>query len=365
VKVLLVDLETEWRGGQNQAWLLLKGLRDRGHEAELVTIERSALAERVRAAGITVHSSAVGFFRIPAARNIRGLLRSGNFDLVHANEAHAVTAVWLALVAQRKSLRVPFVISRRVGYPIGKNAIAQARYRAAARIVAISRWSAERVLRSGIPANKVTIVYEGVELPAPLSAQRRADARSRFGIAQGEPVLGCVGALSPDKGQEWLIRALAPLRKKSPSAKLLLAGTGPCRERLQKLAREAGVGDAVIFAGFISDVESVYAAVDVFLLPSFFEALSNALMSAMAYAVPSIAFNVGGPAEIIEDGKSGLLVEPANVEALYTASAKILDDAAFASRVGKNGRRHIEQAFSDTKMVGEMLRVYEECLKKG
>jgi glycosyltransferase involved in cell wall biosynthesis len=85
----------------------------------------------------------------------------------------------------------------------------------------------------------------------------------------------------------------------------------------------------------------------------------------MAYAIPSIAFNLGGPAEIIEDGKSGLLVEPANVDALCTAIAKILDDAAFASSVGENGRRRIEQDFSAAKMVEEMLRVYEECLKKG
>ena len=365
MRVLLVDLETEWRGGQNQALLLLKGLRDRGHAAELVAADTSALGVRAGAAGIPVHSSSRGFFRVPAARKIRTLLRSGNFDLVHANEAHAVTAAWMGLWQRRNASRVPFVISRRVGYPIGKSALAQARYRAAARIVAISRWSAERVLRSGIPADKVTIVYEGVELPALLSAQRRAEARSRFGVAPHEPLLGCVGALSPDKGQEWLIRALAELRKKFPSAKLLLAGTGPCRERLQTLAREAGVGDAVIFAGFISDVESVYAALDVFLLPSFFEALSNALMSAMAYAIPSIAFDVGGPAEIIEDGKSGLLVEPANTDALCAAIAKILGDTAFAKTIASNGRRRIEQDFAAAKMVGEMLRVYEECLKKG
>jgi L-malate glycosyltransferase len=365
VRVLLVDLETEWRGGQNQALLLLKGLRDRGHAAELVTADGSALGVRAGAAGIPVHSASRGFFRVPAAQKVRRLLRSGNFDLVHANEAHAVTAAWMGLWQRRNASRVPFVISRRVGYPIGKSALAQARYRAAARIVAISRWSAERVLRSGISADKVAIVYEGVELPALPSAQRRSEARSRFGVAPDEPLLGCVGALSPDKGQEWLIRALAELRKKFPSAKLLLAGTGPCRERLQTLAREAGVSDVVIFAGFISDVESVYAALDVFLLPSFFEALSNALMSAMAYAIPSIAFNLGGPAEVIEDGKSGLLVEPANTDALCTTITKILGDAAFASGVGAHGRRRIEQDFSAAKMVGEMLRVYEECLKKG
>ena len=102
MKVLLVDLETEWRGGQNQALLLLKGLRDRGHEAALVAADGSALGERARAAGITVHSTSRGFFRVPAAQKICGLLLSGKFDLVHGNEAHAVTAVWLALHSRER-----------------------------------------------------------------------------------------------------------------------------------------------------------------------------------------------------------------------------------------------------------------------
>ena len=362
MKVLLVDLETEWRGGQNQALLLLKGLRERGHLAELAAANGSMLGERARAAGIRVHWTSRGFFRIPAARKVRNLLGGGNFDVVHANEAHAVTAVWLARWDRRKPSRVPFVISRRVGYPIGKSALAQARYRTAARIVAISRWSADRVLRSGIPAEKVTIVHEGVELPALPSAQNRAETRSRFGVAPGETLLGCVGALSPDKGQEWVIRALAELRKKFPSTKLLLAGDGPCRERLERLAREVGVADGVIFAGFVSDVDRVYSALDVFLLPSLFEALSNSLMSAMAYGIPSIAFKQGGPAEIIEDGKSGLLVEPGNVESLSAAIAKILDEAAVGSSIAAKGRQRIQQDFSANKMLDGIIGVYETTL---
>jgi glycosyltransferase involved in cell wall biosynthesis len=356
VKVLLVDMETEWRGGQNQALLLLKGLRDRGHAAELVAASAGELQRRACAAGIPVHAVPRNFLRARAAAEISRLTKTQNYSIVHVNEPHALTAAWLARAHHRARL----LVSRRVGYPISRNWFARLRYDAAARIVAISRWSAERVIGSGIPESKLAIVYEGIEIPARPSGEQRAQARARWGVPADAPLLGCVGVLSPDKGQEWLIRALADLRKKFPSAKLLLAGDGPCRERLQRLARELGVADAVIFAGFISDVDSVYAALDMFLLPSFFEALSNALMSAMAYAIPSVAFNLGGPAEIIEDGKSGLLVEPANVESLCTAISKILDDVAVANRMGENGRYRIEQDFSAAKMVGEMLRVYEE-----
>jgi glycosyltransferase involved in cell wall biosynthesis len=219
------------------------------------------------------------------------------------------------------------------------------------------------VVRPGIPQGRVTIVYEGIEIPPRPNNEKRAAARAKWSVPVDAPLLGCVGVFSPDKGQEWLIRALAELRKKFPPAKLLLAGDGPCRERLQQLAREVEVADAVIFAGFISDVESVYAALDVFVLPSFFEALSNALMSAMAYAIPSIAFHLGGPAEIIQDGKSGLLVEPANVEALCGAIARILQNATFATELGENGRQRIEQNFSADKMVDEMVDLYQACVR--
>jgi glycosyltransferase involved in cell wall biosynthesis len=364
VRVLVVDLETEWRGGQNQALLLLKGLRARGHEAELVAVQGSALGERAAACGLRVHSVSRGFFRIPAAQKVRGLLRRGRFDVVHANEAHAVTAVWFALWGRRAPLRVPFVISRRVGYPIGKSSLARARYRAAARIVANSKWVAEQAAASGAPPEKISVVYEGAEIPPRFTLEQRQAARRRWGISESTPLLGCVGVLLPDKGQEWLIRALVEVKKEFPSAKLLLAGDGPCREKLETLAKQLGLESDVIFAGFVKDIENVYAALDVFLLPSFFEALNNSLLAAMAYEIPSIAFNKGALGEIIEDGKSGLLVSGPNVAEISAAAIKILRDKEFAIHLGRAGRARVEEHFSSERMVSGMIHVYEECLAK-
>ena len=359
MRVLLVDLETEWRGGQNQALLLLKGLRARGHEAELVAARGSALGERAAACGVRVHSVSRGFFRIPAAQTIRGLLRGGRFGVVHANEAHAVTAVWLALWDRRAPLRVPFVISRRVGYPIGKSSLARARYRAAARIVANSKWVAEQAAASGAPREKISVVYEGAEIPPRFTAEQQQAARARWGISDSTPLLGCVGVLLPDKGQEWLIRALAEVRKEFPGTKLLLAGDGPCRGKLELLAKQLGLESDVIFAGFVKDIENVYAALDVFLLPSFFEALNNSLLAAMAYEIPSIAFNKGALGEIIEDGKSGLLVSGPNVGEITAAIAHMVREHESARQLGKAGRQRVEENFSAAKMVEGMVGVYD------
>ena len=358
MKVLLVDLETTWRGGQNQALLILKGLRARGHVAELVAAKGSALGGRARESGVTVHYVSRELFRIPAAWQVRGLAASGRFDLVHANEAHAVTAAWLAGAHNY----VPFVISRRVGYPIGKSRAARARYEAAVRIIANSHWVAEQAASSGAPGEKLTVVYEGAEIPSRFTEGQRNAARSRWGISGDTPLLGCVGVLLPDKGQEWLIRALAELLRNFPGAKLLLAGDGQGRAKLESLARDLGVADAVLLPGFVKDVASVYAALDVFLLPSFFEALNNSLLAAMAYEIPSIAFNRGALGEIIENEKNGLLVSGPDLPEICCAVTKILRDADYAAKLGGEGRNRVEEKFSAEQMVNGIVRVYQEVL---
>ena len=355
MKPLLVDLETAWRGGQNQALLLLKGLLERGHQPELVAATSAALGERAQTAGISVHYVSRGLFRLPAAQKIRQLISTRRFDCLHANEAHSVSAAWLA----RAHNHLPFVISRRVGYPIGKSRIARARYQAASRIVANSQWVADQAAVSGAPREKIIVIYEGAEIPASFTPEQRQAARTRWRISPDTPLLGCVGVLLPDKGQEWLIRALAETRKEFPNARLLLAGDGPTRPQLESLAGELRLRDAVLFAGFVSDVENVYAALDVFLLPSFFEALNNSLLAAMAYEIPSISFNRGALGEIIEDGYSGLLVEAANTPALHSAIAKILRDPAVAKKMAEAGRERIIENFSANKMVEATLGLYE------
>jgi len=358
---LIVDLETEWRGGQNQALLLLKGLYERGHAAELVAAHGSSLSHRAKKAGIYVHSVSRGGFRLPAARKIRSLLAEGRIELVHANEAHAVTAAWLAL--GRKNM--PFVISRRVGYPLSKGWVAASRYRRADCILANSQWVADQALASGAPADRLRVVYEGAEVPALLTPVQRAEARERWGIPRGAPVLGCVGGLLPDKGQAWLIRALAELRKEFPDARLLLAGDGPCRPELEKLVEERNLTGAVILAGFVRAVETVYAALDVFLLPSFFEAFNNSLLAAMAYEIPSIAFRRGALAEIIEDGRSGLMVSGPDVGEICAAVKRVLLDRELARRLGETARARVAANFTVDHMVEGTLQAYEKVLGAG
>jgi glycosyltransferase involved in cell wall biosynthesis len=358
LKILFVDLEMEWRGGQNQALLLLRAINARGDTAELVTVKGSALGKRAQARRVKVHSVPRYGTRAAAALKIFNLTRNRAFDLVHANEAHAVTAAWLA----GSHRQAAFIISRRVGYPLGKSRLAMDRYLAATRIVAISQWVVERLVESGAPKEKISVVYEGVELPTLPTDEMRGRARRRWKIPKEATLLGSVGVLSPDKGHELLIRALAQLRAEFPECRLLLAGDGPSRPQLEALAKELGVAEMVIFAGFVTDIDFVYQALDVFLFPSSFEGLGTSLLAAMSYEIPSVSFQCCAFGEIIENEKSGLLVEPGNVGEIAQAVSRLLRDEEFARSLGQAGRARIADKFSSTRMVEEMSEVYREVL---
>ena len=357
---LIVDLEMEWRGGQNQAFLLLKGLYERGHAAELLSAHRSSLSHRAKKEGIYVHSVSRGKFRLAAAAKIRSLLADGRIELVHANEAHGLTASWMALSKRNP----PLVVSRRVGFPLKSGWLAQARYRRADAILANSQWVAEQAAASGAPKEKLRVVYEGVEIPAIPTDAVRAVARKKWSLNEKDIVLGCVGTLERDKGHEWVIRALAELGTEFPNCKLLIAGEGKYRGELAALAKQLSCEDRVTFAGFVKGIATVYEAIDIFAFPSLFEGLGTSLLSAMSYGVPSITFFGCALGEIVENGVSGIQVEAKNAGAIAEAVRQILRERGLAKKLGEAGRARIEERFSADKMVENTLAVYEELIAR-
>jgi glycosyltransferase involved in cell wall biosynthesis len=353
---LIVDLETEWRGGQNQALLTAKGMLACGHDAQLVAIRDSPLARRAAQAGIEVHDVAARAKRSRAALVLRKLLSQKTFDVVHANEPHALTAAWLA-GAHRK---VPVVVSRRVAYPLQNNAIARTRYLMAKRILAVSRFVAASVVESGIPADKVEVVYEGVEVPPAITREAHERARQRWSVADKEKLLGCVGYLLPEKGQESVLRAMPAVCAKFPGTRLLLAGDGPCRARLEGLAKQLDLEDAIIFAGFVEDVAQVYAALNIFVFPSLAEPLGTSLLAAMAWGLPVLAVASGGVPEYVQNGENGLLVAESNPEPVADGLLRLLTNDSQRAELGRNARQTIENKFSARRMVENTLSAYKK-----
>jgi len=361
MKILFVDLEREWRGGQSQALLTTTGLRASGHDAELLAVGGSPLAQRAEAAGVPVHVVGPRARRIVAARLLRRLVARREYDVVHANEPHALTAAWLG----RAQTMVPVIASRRVAYPLKQSLLALKRYRAGTRILAISRFVEKSLLNSGISAKNVEVVYEGVEVPPLPSKAARSRAREQWGVGTDQILLGCVGYLLPEKGQEHLVRAFHAVRAEFPEARLLLAGDGPRREALESLTRNSGLQDAVVFAGFVEDIRQVYAALDVFTFPSLAEPLGTSLLAAMAWGLPVVAVSSGGVPEYVENDVTGLLAAEAEPSLLSRALLRMLGDKSLRDRLGTQARRKIEEEFSARRMVDGTIQVYEDVLRNG
>jgi L-malate glycosyltransferase len=359
MKVLYADLEREWRGGQSQALLTLCGLRDHGHHAELLAVEGSPVAERVAAAGIKVHRVGRAAMRLQAAFALRRLISRGGYEVLHLNEPHALTSAWLAKCHHK----VPMVLSRRIGFPLWKNKISQARYAALERFLATSETLAQSLVDSGVSRDRILIVNEGVPIPPLFTAEQRAKARKFWDIKDDEFLFGCVSVYVPEKGQRHLVEALPVVRAKHPRVRLLLPGDGACRSSVDALAKQLNQTDAVTMPGFIKDVESVYAALDGYVFPSEFEGLGTALLVAMAAGLPCISTTRGALKEVVDHNRTALVAEPTGKD-FAAAMLTLVGDPELQKRLGTAGRLEIQQKFSADKMAERTALAYQEVLKK-
>ncbi len=359
MKILHIDTRPDWRGGQHQIFLTMRGQRERGHDAQLLARRGSPLERRASTAKFSVHTFAPRLARFDALLCLREMLDQQQFDFVHAHDPHALTAAWLARAHRRSTL----VVSRRVAYPLGRTWPALARYRAAHRIIAVSRFVAQSVLASGIEGRRVGVVHDGVEIPAATSASARATARRGWNIPDSAFLLGCVGYLLPEKGQELLIRAMPLVLTEFPNCRLLLAGDGPLRARLDHLAVDLELRNAVVFAGSVEDVALVYRALDAFVFPSLAEPLGSSLLSAMAHGLPAVAVSSGGVPEIIDNERDGVLVAHPKEEELAGAICNLLADPRKMRQIGGAARQRIAREFTAAQLAENTLHEYEKALR--
>jgi glycosyltransferase involved in cell wall biosynthesis len=331
----------------------------------LLAVRGGALAARAAACGIAVHTVSSHARRLGAAWAGRRLLRARKFDVVHVNEAHALTAAWLAGAHHQ----TPLVIARRVTFPVSRSRVSLARYRAAARILAVSQAVRNELLAAGLNPARIVVTPDGVEIPERLLPEERQRARERWKIAADERVLALVASLTAEKGHALLLDALATLQgpeyqKQVPRCRLLLAGDGVLRTTLERQASALGIANAVTFAGFVTDIRAVYAACDVFVFPSLQEGGGTSLLGAMACALPVIAAATGGIKEIIEDGRNGLLLCEPTPRSITAAAAGLLTAPEIGRKLGAAARETASQRFSAERMVTNTLAVFEQVVSE-
>jgi glycosyltransferase involved in cell wall biosynthesis len=177
-----------------------------------------------------------------------------------------------------------------------------------------------------------------------------------------------VGRLDPLKNQVALVDAFADVVARLPGERdrlrLVIAGDGPARGAIETRIRERGLGKLAWVAGVRRDVQQMLTALDVFVLPSLNEGISNTILEAMATGLPVVAASVGGNAEVVENDRTGILCAESAPSAIAEALARYLAEPGLAQRHGAAGRARAEQHFSLEAMVQEYSALYDEVLAR-
>ena len=337
-----------------------------GVETGVVALtRRGPIADEIEAAGVPVHLVAgEPGPRDPAAfvRLVR-LLQREQPAVVHT--FLIVAGIYGRLAAFAAG--VPLVLAAEQNvyarkprrHALMERALAARTYRVVACCEVVGRYYRQQV---GVPRSKIEVIYNAVRFGRRPQATDRETARFALKLPPEALVLGTLGRLAEQKGQRILLRAVAALARDVPDLVLFLAGAGPLREELEAEASRLGLADRVRFLGLRRDRATLYAAMDVFALPSRWEGLSLALVEAMGAGRAVVATDVGGNPEVVRDGRTGLLVPPADADALAAALLKLARDRALRAALGDAAAADALSRFSIDQHVAQLAALYRRGL---
>lgn len=219
--------------------------------------------------------------------------------------------------------------------------------------------------RFGIASSrKVVVIPLGLELEPLLAlAGQRPEAKSRFGFNADDVVFGYMGRFVPIKDLDTLLRAFALVAQSMDHVRLLMVGDGELRPHLEALAATLGVGATVCFAGWRLDLACVYSAVDAIVLSSLNEGTPVALIEAMAAGLPVVVTAVGGVPDLVDDGRTGILVPPRQPEQMARAMLTLAKDPSLRVRMGAAGRLQVQHRFTAERLVSDVAGLYLDGLR--
>jgi glycosyltransferase involved in cell wall biosynthesis len=229
--------------------------------------------------------------------------------------------------------------------------------------VAASQALRAELLASGLPEERVALVYSGIQTEA-FAPGDRAAARAAAGLPPGRPMVLVPARLHPMKGHVDLLAALPYVRRRVPGVLVLCAGDGPLRDALPALAAAAGLDEHVVFAGQRHDMDRLLAACDVVALPSRVEGLPSAMLEALCAARPVVAAAVGGVPEVMAGGVGGWTVPPRSPDALAEALVSALSAPAEAAARARSGRAVVLERFRADQAARRLEAVYEHWLTR-
>jgi glycosyltransferase involved in cell wall biosynthesis len=364
LRLLHIDTESTWRGGENQLRLLLEGLAAAKVESHLALRRGSAAAARLKHLAPCLELSHGGGFDPLAAWRISRYCRAHGIELL---DAHTANAHALALLVKALAPELKLVVHRRVDNVPSPSRLTRAKYLSPKvdRYVAIS--AAIRAVLSGygVPADRLRVVKSAINTSHYKDEARpaaQAELRRAYGLAPGAVLVGNASALTRQKGYEVLLDAAALLKQQGVPFHVLIAGDGELAAALERQRRALGLEHHVTFLGFIQDVPRFLSGLDVLAAPSNWEGLGTIILEGIAAGLAVAATSVGGIPEVIVHEDTGLLGPVGDAQKLAANLGALIQAPDLRRRLNAKARAHIAKEFSVAAMVQGNLAVYRELL---
>jgi glycosyltransferase involved in cell wall biosynthesis len=357
MKIVQLDAQLSWRGGEQQVLYLSQALHAHGYDHVTVCQPHSALYQRVCEARLPVHALRVRHEAdVVAAWQLARYLRRERVDILHMHESRGHTIGLLACLFNPQLRRV---VSRRVAFKPMRNRFSHWKYQMpCVQYLAISDAVRQVMIESGVPGAQVWTIYSGIDLKR---CDNAPETEPLF--PPGTRVVGTVGHLVSSKGHRYLLEAAQHLIRDEPKLGVAIVGGGVLRRSLEADAVALGLAEHVKFTGFRRDILSLMKDFELFVSPSELEGLGTSILDAMALRKPVVATHAGGIPETVQDGVTGLLVPPRDAAALAQAIRHLLQHPELQVRFGEAGRHRVEQGFTAERMARQTMQVYHQLMR--
>jgi len=364
MKILQVCSATEMGGGEVHVADLVRALADRGHAVYLAVRPNSPLRDSLAGVIAAWHEMPLrNSLDVQSARAIAELINQHGIDIVHA---HVGRDYLVAALACRNAPAAKLVLTRHHYLPLKRNALYRWMLGGVSAVIAVSESVRGSVIeRLALRPELVHTIPNWVD-PSRFQPVDREAARSLFRV-RGGLIVGCIGQITPAKGQEDFIRAAARIVNMRSDTEFLIVGEekdsgGEFTAELKKLVETLALGERVRFMGRVRHMPELLAALDVVVVPSWDEGFSLVTIEAMAAKRPVIASNIGGIAQIMKDNSTGLLFPPRDVRALTEKLTWMLSDAPLRERLAIQAQKDVYARFGREQTIDRIEALYLDVL---
>ncbi len=343
-----------WGGQELRILHESRGMIDRGHAVTIACPPDALIfsaAERMR---IPVVGLPIERRNIPAIGAVKDFLRRNQFDIINT---HSSTDSWLfSLACRLKRSNEALVRTRHISSKISRDPLTHWVYRfGVKRVVTTGEALRQQLIRDNrLPENHVVSVPTGIDTVR-FAPGNRSDARQILKVPTDKSIVGIVATMRHLKGHLDLVEAASKL---SRDVLWLFIGDGPSRTVIEAKIASLGMQQSVLMAGNQDNVVPWLQAMDLFVLPSYAEGVPQAVMQASSCGIPVLSTNVGGIPEIVENGVTGKLIQPGNLDALANSIQQILENRSMRERWGTEGRKLAVKNFGSEKMLDRMEQVF-------